>query len=290
MLIGKADSLITKTAFITGVDQLYSHHFALVADHFSNLDEAYNVVEQGRGRAIVDLLVSRGGVSPQAVETERIISKLRLKMKSLRSLDEIRRQREAIFLAEEARAVNRDLTILGTKQFRPIPPKEIQLSLDPSESLLEYVVAEPNSCVLVLTSNTQQIIKLAGRKRIEKMVAEYTMSVKRRNNAKLQARDLNDTLLHPIPQIESKSRYVVIPDGCLNLLPFNALGDYRVRYVVQSHVVTYAPSSTTLYLLRSKELIGKTRGGPARRRRSSIQPKRNQTKGDRAGVYTRSRV
>jgi hypothetical protein len=64
-LIGRADSLIAKTALITGADQLYAHHFALLADHFNNTDAAYNVVEQGRGRAIVDLLLSRGSASPQ---------------------------------------------------------------------------------------------------------------------------------------------------------------------------------------------------------------------------------
>ncbi|MGI9074889.1 MAG: CHAT domain-containing protein [Bryobacteraceae bacterium] len=123
--------------------------------------------------------------------------------------------------------------------------------------LLEYVVAEPNSYALVLTQTSRQIIKLAGKKTIEKMVAEYTSAVRRRANTRTQARDLYTALLRPIPQIDSKSHYVVIPDGCLNLLPFDALVDQHDRYVVQSHVVTYAPSSTTLYLLRSKKLVGK---------------------------------
>jgi tetratricopeptide (TPR) repeat protein len=170
-LIGRADSLVVKTALITGADQLYAHHFALIADHFNNPDAAYNVVEQGRGRAIVDLLLSRGSASPQAVATERTISKLRLQMRSLHSSDEIKRLREAIFLAEQARAVNSDLTILSTNQFRPIPPRIMQQSLHSSEMLLEYVVAEPNSYALVLTQTSRQIIKLAGKKSIEKMVA-----------------------------------------------------------------------------------------------------------------------
>jgi CHAT domain-containing protein len=176
-------------------------------------------------------------------------------MKSLHSPDEIKQLREAIFLAEQARAVNPDLTILSTKQFRPIPAEIIQQSLDSSEMLLEYVVAEPNSYALVLTPNSRQIVKLAGRKTIEKMVGEYTTAVKQRASARQQARDLYATLLRPIPQIESKSHYVVVPDGCLNLLPFDALVDQGDRYVVQSHIVTYEPSSTTLYLLRSKELV-----------------------------------
>src|SRR2546422_7993012 len=41
-----------------------------------------------------------------------------------------------------------------------------------------------------------------------------------------------------------------LPDGKLNLLPFDALRDSEGRYVLESRVVTYAPSATVLYLLR----------------------------------------
>jgi CHAT domain-containing protein len=254
-LIGKADSLLVKTALITGAGKLYAHHFALIADHFKRPDEAYNVVEQGRGRAIVDLLLSGGAASPQAIETERAISKLRLQIKSLHSPDEIRRKREDIFLAEQARAVNPDLTILSTNQFQPIPLQTVQKSLRPSEMLLEYVLSEPCSYALVLTPTSKQIFTLASRKAIETMVTAYTTAVKNRTDSVRQARDLYTTLLGSIPGIESNSDYIVVPDGGLNLLPFDALINPHHRYVVESHVVTYSPSSTSFYLLRTKKLI-----------------------------------
>ncbi len=254
-LIGKADSLLVKTALITGAGKLYAHHFALLAAHFKRPDEAYNVVEQGRGRAIVDLLLSGGAASPQAIETERAISKLRLEIKSLHSPDEIRRKREDIFLAEQARAVNPDLTILSTNQFQPIPLQTVQKSLRPSEMLLEYVLSEPCSYALVLTPTSKQIFTLASRKTIETMVTAYTTAVKNRTDSVRQARDLYRTLLGSIPGIEKKSDYIVVPDGGLNLLPFDAFMNPHHRYVVQSHVVTYSPSSTSFYLLRTKKLI-----------------------------------
>jgi CHAT domain-containing protein len=42
----------------------------------------------------------------------------------------------------------------------------------------------------------------------------------------------------------------VISDGKLNLLPLDALRDSEGRFVLESRVVTYAPSATVLYLLR----------------------------------------
>jgi CHAT domain-containing protein len=122
--------------------------------------------------------------------------------------------------------------------------------------VLEYVVAEPSSYVLVLTPTSKQVVKLAGRKTIENLVGKYTSAIQQRVDTRTQARKLYDMLLRPVPQIEAKSNYIVIPDGCLNLLPFDALVDQHNRYVVQSHVVSYAPSSTTLYLLRSKQVVG----------------------------------
>jgi len=35
---------------------LYSQHFALIADHFRNTEKAFNVIEQLRGRITTDLL------------------------------------------------------------------------------------------------------------------------------------------------------------------------------------------------------------------------------------------
>lgn len=256
-LIGQADSFITKTAIITGADQLYTHHFALLADHFNNPEEAYNALERGRSRAIVDFLLSGGLVSQQSISMERTIARLRLKLTTLKNPRDIDEVRDAIFLAEQNRAVNPDLTIFNTRNFKPVPLATIQHTLNPSEVLLEYVVAEPNSYVLVVTATTKQIVKLDGRKTVESLVAAYRKAVVARISSSNQARSLYDALLRPIPLVRTKVRLFVVPDGSLNVLPFDALVDESGRYVVESHVVTYAPSSTTMYLLNSKPLYGK---------------------------------
>jgi len=250
-----------KTALITGADQLYAHHFALLAEHFRDAEAAYDAVEQARGRAITDLLLSKSAVSPQAVATERRIAKFRLQMASAKSPAEIARFRDAIFLEEQARAVSPDLTILHTRHFRPVPLRKLQNALNSSEVVLEYVVAEPNSYVLVLSRDTRQILKLTGRKDIEKKVAEYTTAVKQGLSGKDEGRNLYEALLAPIPLIQSKSHLLIIPDACLNLVPFDALVDEHGDFMVQSHVVAYEPSSTTLYLLRSTEFVGKAEKG-----------------------------
>ncbi len=48
----------------------------------------------------------------------------------------------------------------------------------------------------------------------------------------------------------TNGRLIIVLDGKLNLLPFDALKDRKDHYVLESHVVTYAPSATVLHLLR----------------------------------------
>ena len=48
-----------------------------------------------------------------------------------------------------------------------------------------------------------------------------------------------------------KRRLIVIPDGSLNTLPFDSLVTPTGQYLVQSAIITYSPSSTVFFLLRS---------------------------------------
>jgi CHAT domain-containing protein len=61
-------------------------------------------------------------------------------------------------------------------------------------------------------------------------------------------------LLGPVNAARTRSRIVVIPDGILHLLPFDALQDSLGTYVLESSVVTYAPSATVLRFLRSRQI------------------------------------
>jgi CHAT domain-containing protein len=64
------------------------------------------------------------------------------------------------------------------------------------------------------------------------------------------AADLYSVLLEPVIGQETPKRLIIVPDGKLNLLPFDALRDSEGRFVLESRVVTYAPSATVLSLLR----------------------------------------
>lgn len=59
--------------------------------------------------------------------------------------------------------------------------------------------------------------------------------------------------MQPIGEHPDKKRLIIVPDGKLHLLPFDALVAADGRRVLASHVVSYAPSATVLKLLLDRE-------------------------------------
>jgi len=107
---------------------------------------------------------------------------------------------------------------------------------------------------VTLTRDHAGLVSLpAGRKKIEALVSEYLAAIEHQQSAGDQSRQLYSILLDPVGTLAQKFRLVIVPDGRLYMLPFESLRDGDGRYMVWSHVVTYAPSATTLHFLRRSQ-------------------------------------
>ena len=125
----------------------------------------------------------------------------------------------------------------------PAPLTQVQDSLKPDEVLLEYVLDEPNSfCVSVTRTTASLRVLPVGRKQIEKLVQRYVDEIRAKKTGDEEASQLYAFLLQPIPQTSAGKRLIVVPDGMLDLLPFEALQNSRGQYLLTSNVITYAPS------------------------------------------------
>jgi CHAT domain-containing protein len=251
MMIGNADTTLGKTALIKAASDLYAKHFALVAEHLGNAEKAFAIIEQVRGRVMTDLLMAGGNTSPESLEAERKIARLRLKLTAARSDREIRELRDEIFLAEQSRSIAPEISILKTNVHRAITLKELQASLSRSELVLEYVVDDPASYCAVITREDAHIVKLPGKQIISPLVSTYLSEVKAKHSAHDEARRLYDVLMDPIPEAQSNEQLVIVRDGPLHLVPFDALLDRHNDYVIQSRTVVYSPSASSFFLLRT---------------------------------------
>jgi len=124
-MIGNVSTALEKTAVITASSQIYSEHFALIAERFSDLPKAYAIIEQVRGRVAADLLAAGSVAPPAATRAERAISQLRLKLMAARSTDEVRNLRDQIFMMEQARWITPGGGLLKTKSRETVGLEQI---------------------------------------------------------------------------------------------------------------------------------------------------------------------
>jgi CHAT domain-containing protein/predicted negative regulator of RcsB-dependent stress response len=150
----------------------------------------------------------------------------------------------------------------------PATLKEVQEALlRPTETLIEFFLAEPRSFVWLVTPKEFDYAVLPGKNEIETQVREYLRVLtakpfnRRAQHAitkqRKPAASLFEMLIGPLAKrIMPEQRLVIVPDGLLHYLPFETLVRDE-RYVIQDHELSYTPSASVLRLLRQPN--GKTR-------------------------------
>jgi CHAT domain-containing protein len=78
----------------------------------------------------------------------------------------------------------------------------------------------------------------AGKRLIDKSVANFLNKITAGEFAKEEAKQLYSFLLGPVPDSLWHYHLVIVPDGSLYQLPFDALSDAAGAYVLKTHVVS----------------------------------------------------
>lgn len=251
-MIGGATSTHGKIGLITAMSAVYTEHFALVADRLKDTEKAFLILERARGRVTTDLLMSeRRSDSSQKAELHNRISRLNLELTRAESSEQIRQIRDKIFLAEQARWLTPESSPLKSEPWKPIPLDSLRAKLAANELTLEYVLAEPHSHCLVIGRDFARVVRLPGRESIDGLVGAYLKTLRGKRASKQEGTQLFTTLFRGTPEVEKKERLIIVPDGILHVLPFEALVDHKGRYLVSTHTVTYARSASGVYFAKS---------------------------------------
>jgi CHAT domain-containing protein/tetratricopeptide (TPR) repeat protein len=252
LLIGNVTSAAGKIGLVTAMSAVYAEHFALVADHLKDPDKAFSVLERARGRVTAELLMSgKPQESPEEVAIEKQISRLNLELAGAKSAQQVRQVRDKIFLVEQARWLTPASGSWKSAPWQTVLLERIREGLAANELVLEYVLAEPRSYCLAIGRDSARIVPLASRESVETAVLAYLKTLKTKAASKAQGKQLYGILFKDISEVPKKERLIIVPDGQLHLLPFDALVDDAGRYLVSSHTITYATSATSLHLVNS---------------------------------------
>ncbi|HEX2270510.1 MAG TPA: CHAT domain-containing protein, partial [Pyrinomonadaceae bacterium] len=289
--VGSAGDHNRSLPYLSAIDFLMSQH---------RPGEAFQFAERAKIQFLIDLLKNNNATTykglsvDQRREEQRLageVASLEIQLERAaeqRVQSEARRQdlsdrlrrATAAYVAfrQKLFSTNPGLKI-ARGELAPLKLDEIgSLITDTSTALLEYTITENNTYLFVLTADKTARTP-QGKRQTEINLKVYPLEVKhdelaarvrhfqelltsRADNFHEPARELYDLLVKPAEdQIALKTKLVIVPDGLLWRLPFEALQPAEDHYVVDHMQVSYAPSLSSLREMRKLR--------PVDRRRSS---------------------
>ena len=280
---GNFGSGLLRTDYLAGRAAAYADFVTALA-RLGRWDEAFEVSDAARGRALVEHLAQAGEsasgrpTAQSSVKGEallRRIDQLASEADSLerelgphgdpasratvadlsRRLGDARSDYEAV-AAEATDDRTPTAALLGRA---PVRASEVRASLLPGEVLVEYLVAADRVMIFVVTADTVRM--LASRVSVENLASRVRVARDFLANPQAGADSaapmvgsLYEVLLGPLRRagvLGGARSLIVVPHGVLSYLPFAALrDDTRGRYLIQDHVVSYLPSAAALPALR----------------------------------------
>ncbi len=236
---------------IAELGDVYSGYFASACSEH-DYDKALRVLEEARGRVEAQALEHHDYSPPRdPTPEERRLTELNLEL--INSNDPtVRAELTRRIYDTELATDQRSLESLAISE--PVGLRDLQAHLGDDDLLVEYVLAEPHSYALAITRTSVRPYELAEKERIETDAQNFRNSIRKPLPDAGGGEALFKELLQPVAEFNEKSRIIVVPDGELNLLPFNALSD-NGKFVVEDHTVTSSPSATVFTILRNRENV-----------------------------------
>jgi CHAT domain-containing protein len=241
-------------------------------------DEAYGYAERAKGRTSLTLTAARRAKqssenshqsAKQDEQSQSIVSKRMQLASSDISPEQQSRLRKEIEYEELEKQRKQMVAEIersreGLVWSQPATVAQLQKQFPNDQvALAEFFLGEKRSFVWVITQGATFFEILPSKEEIESKVNEYLKRLAVTPNhlnieneitkARAQAEALFSTLFSSLSKhLKPNQRLIVVPDGVLYYLPFEAL-IHNGRYLVQDHEISYAPSASMLGLFEDSE-------------------------------------
>ncbi len=150
---------------------------------------------------------------------------------------------------------------VGSGELQPLALNEVGgLLAGANSAAVEFLVTDDRTIALVaLAGSSGESKLLVGRSDVKSHVLTAKLSDFHDKVAngdpgfQAASRELYDLLLKPIEkELSGKTNIIIVPDGPLWDLPFQALMDEKGKYLIEKAAVSYAPSLTALKEMRKR--------------------------------------
>jgi tetratricopeptide (TPR) repeat protein len=264
-----------KMRFLAPVMEVYERAVSLQArlepERGASGEQAFRLVERARARSLLDLLTESSSGLRRLLPPDVMARELGLidevgaaatRMTALADSD------DAAHAAAELASAREELDRFKVELRKQAPeysqlayPQPVELRavqqdvLREDETLLRYFFGAGRALLWIVDRQGAELFDLGDPARIESLVAEFLdragrsgTGLSRRPAGQASAEKLAQAL--GVSSIPAGRRLLVVPDGPLYRLPFEALR-HDGRYLVQDHEVSLVPSATALSVLRS---------------------------------------
>jgi CHAT domain-containing protein len=143
-------------------------------------------------------------------------------------------------------------------EFATLNPAELRALVSKNAALVEYAITEDRIFMFVVTQGAPELqVKVyplgVGRGEITRKIANFRQSI----DDPFGARELYDILLKPAEaQIVDKTKLIIVPDGPLWDVPFEALQLSEGKYVIDRASVSYVPSLSAFREMQKRRSVG----------------------------------
>jgi len=258
-LLVNAPSSQVKSGMIAALSTIYLGHFRLVWNRLQNADRAFAIIENVRGRALLDSIRyarQSGSLSTSLTHGEAEIVRLQRSLMHDR-LSNVQTKR-VLDLLDVAYVQTNPVDYLRERQEmklirrRPVRVAALQSQLRLREKLVEYVLDDKGSYAIEISRDDFRIHPLAPRGAISKLARSFVTAVRNGDDPKVSSQELYRELLWPVLG-QGVSSLIVVPDGPLHLIPFSALMNPKGTYTTGELTLSAAPSASIYYALRKQE-------------------------------------
>lgn len=242
------------------------------AEEKKNYPRAFELFEAAKARALLDQLAESASGEDLKLNESTQVQLLQIQ----KSIDKLYRERESAQSDDLFEQITNDINDLELKydskleEVRDRHPawntflypktlslKEVQELCDDETAIIEYAIAD-NQLFTFVISDRSVVFKGSDLKhapgKLVDMINNYRdaiISLTPADSLSLSSGPLYSLLIEPLESnIEDKTNLVIIPDGPLALLPFEALMT-NGRYLIQQHSFKYLPSVSVFNHIKS---------------------------------------
>lgn len=294
---GRYGSGVLRTSYLAGKQDAYAD-LAEVLRRLGRTEEAFEVADASRGRALVEGLGSLQGSGAAASMSSRALKEGDRLLREIDMLTEQIRTAEGEatespdsadashvgFLRDRLTAERRryeelairlgELRAPGTSLLGGVrgPVASILAHLQPDEAVLEYQIAGDSLFIFVArpTGITLAAVRLPpgglqGRVRLARELVARRPAEPAGELPVLGA--LGEILITPVRRagaLDGVRQLVIVPQGILTYLPFGAVADSSTgRFLVQDFTLLTLPSAAALVALRDAPVLGELQARPS---------------------------